>query len=162
LTSGDHATIFHRVNDFNHELASRLNSVAMHLARALRDRSADALPPEHLSALSAAVFGGQMPMGRLAHHEGVTAPAMTKAVGVLEQRGLARRVRDRQDRRVVQVVASLAGKRVVLRGRDRRVARIATALRSLEPADQQRLVDGVAALERLVATIEGHATPKSG
>src|SRR5204863_305168 len=83
---------------------------------------------EHRSALSAVVFAGGMSIGDLARSERVGAPAMTKTVGVLETEGLARRVRDAEDGRIVRVEATTDGKAFVLRGRSQRVARIGPAL----------------------------------
>src|ERR1044071_1953885 len=58
------------------------------------------------SALSVLVFGGPVPIGRLAEIEQVSAPAITKTVTALEDAGLVRRVRHPTDRRVVLVEAT--------------------------------------------------------
>ena len=136
------------------ELAQRLNSATRHLARSLRERTPGDLSAEHLSVLNAVVFGGPIAIGDLARREGVTAPAMTKAVGVLEARDLVRRTRDQEDGRVVRVAASTAGKRLILRGRDSRVTRIASALAQLEPTQRGALRSSIEAFERLVLTLE--------
>ncbi|MFN8640031.1 MAG: MarR family transcriptional regulator [Dehalococcoidia bacterium] len=137
------------------ELARRLNSAFVHMGRALRDRAPEPLAAEHQLALAAVVYSGSIAIGALAKREGVTAPAMTKTVGVLEQLALVRRMRDPGDGRVVLVQATLAGKRTVMRGRDARVARFLEAFARLAPADYRGLAASIGALEALVAGLGG-------
>ena len=140
------------------DLARRLNSATVHLMRALRkDGPRSGLAAEHRSALTAVVFGGRISIGELARSEQVGAPAMTKTVGVLEAEGLARRVPDMRDGRIVRVEATNDGKAFVLRGRDQRVARIGRALADLDKVDTTRLEAAIGALERLVADLENAA-----
>src|SRR5437899_4781191 len=120
-----------------------------------RDAPTSGLAAEHRSALTAVVFGGRISIGELARSEQVGAPAMTKTVGVLEAEGLARRVPDMRDGRIVRVEATNDGKAFVLRGRDQRVARIGRALAALDKMDMTRLEAAIGALERLVADLEG-------
>jgi len=136
------------------ELAERLNSAFIHMARALRDRDPSSLAAEHQVTLAAVVYSGPIAIGALAKREGVTAPAMTKAVGLLEDLRLVRRRRDTSDGRVVLVEATLAGKRTVLRGRGSRVTRIAAELGNLSPSESRSLEAAIAALEKLVAGLE--------
>jgi DNA-binding MarR family transcriptional regulator len=173
LQSSFGRTILHLVKDFNGaipvraaavqpELARRLNAAAMHMARALRERSPGALAAEHQSVLMTVVFGGPIAIGALARREGVGAPAMTKAVDVLERYGYVQRERDRHDGRMVRVVATLAGKRAVLRGRDGRIARIRSALASLDGTDRERLQAAVEAFDRLAAElVRAQETPSA-
>jgi DNA-binding MarR family transcriptional regulator len=102
-----------------------------------------------------------MSIGELARSERVGAPAMTKTVGVLETEGLARRVRDAEDGRVVRVEATADGRAFVLRGRDQRVARIGQALSALDRTDTTRLEAAIGALERLVADLENTSASSS-
>src|SRR5207237_2661015 len=87
-------------------------------------------------------------------------------VGVRETEGLARRVRDAEDGRIVRVEATTDGKAFVLRGRSQRVARIGRALAALDKMDMTRLEAAIGALERLVADLErapaGVSTPRLG
>ena len=138
----------------SNELARRLNSATVHLMRAVRGGVASGLAAEHQTALVAVVYGGPISIGDLARREGVGAPAMTKAVGVLERSRLVRRTRDRADGRVIRVAATAAGKRFVLRGRSRREQRIARALEDLQASDRELLARSIGALERLVADLE--------
>src|SRR5262245_55033596 len=103
--------LFHRVKE-PRDLAMRLNSATVHMGRALRG-SGTGLPVEHQSVLTAVVFGGPMAIGDLARREGVGAPAMTKTVGILERELLVERTSDPRDGRVVLIVATGAGKRMV-------------------------------------------------
>ena len=72
--------------------ARDLNSGAIHLLRAMAKVDAEAgLTRARLSALSVLVFGGPVPLGRLARIEGVTSPTMTRLVDGLEDSGLVSR-----------------------------------------------------------------------
>lgn len=121
-------------------LAFRWNSIAIHLVRRLR--TADAalgVPPGRLSALSVLVFGGPHTLGALAEREQVTPPTMTRIVTGLEAMGLARRVRDEADARVVNVEATRRGVAVMERGRRLRVERLTAELDALPLEDRETL-----------------------
>jgi DNA-binding MarR family transcriptional regulator len=91
------------------------------------------------SALSVLVFAGAMPLGRLAELEQVSPPAITKTVTALETAGLAVRERSKDDRRVVLVRATDAGRALLLRGRDARVKRVTELLGDLPERDRRTL-----------------------
>jgi DNA-binding MarR family transcriptional regulator len=121
-------------------LAFRWNSIAIHLVRRLR--KADAVlgvPPARLSALSVLVFGGPHTLGELAAREQVTPPTMTRIVTGLEHQGLAERVPDPSDGRVVRVEPTEEGRRVMELGRRLRVERLAEELRALPERDRAAL-----------------------
>ena len=61
------------------------------------------LTPARLSALSVLVFGGPVPLGRLARIEGVSSPTMTRLVDALEAAGLAAREAHPDSDRMVMV-----------------------------------------------------------
>ena len=122
--------------------------------RALRDLPRLGLAAEHRSALSVVAFIGPIPIGALARSERVTAPAMTKTVGILEAAGLVRRQTDPQDGRRVCVSATPAGVEMVRKGRDERVAKIRQGMKRLTAEQAGRLAAGVASLERVVADLE--------
>ena len=104
------------------ETATVLHSAALRLLRHARaaDTKMD-LDGPRASALSVLVFGGPLPLTRLAELEQVSPPAMTKTVDVLEADGLASRTRSTTDRRVVLVAATDAGRELLERGRTARV-----------------------------------------
>ena len=112
------------------ELATELNSVAIHLVR--RARRADValgVTPARLSALSVLVFGGPRTMQELADAEQVAGPTMSKLVAALVADRLVRRDPDASDRRAVRLSATAAGKRLMERGRRARVELLAAELR---------------------------------
>jgi len=126
--------------DARHEVANALHSAALRLLR--RARAADVtmdLDGPRASALSVLVFGGAMPIGRLAAVEQVSAPAITKTVTALEEAGLVRRTRSGADRRVVMVAATAKGRALLERGRAARVRAVADLLAELSDADLRTL-----------------------
>ncbi|HLL66176.1 MAG TPA: MarR family transcriptional regulator [Micromonosporaceae bacterium] len=127
-------------DDLPDHTADRLHSAALRLLR--RARTADVgmdLDGPRASALSVLVFGGPLPLSRLAALEQVSPPAMTKTVAALESAGLARRERSATDRRVVFVEATTAGRELLERGRAERVRLVAALLAGLPEADRRTL-----------------------
>jgi DNA-binding MarR family transcriptional regulator len=124
-------------DDDLHRTANLLHSAAVRLLRRARsaDREMD-LDGPRASLLSVLVFGGPMPVTRLAALEQVSAPAVTKTVTLLERRGLVARERSTADRRVVLVTATAAGRQLLERGRAARVRAVAELLAELPPADR--------------------------
>lgn len=127
-------------------LAFRWNSIAVHLVRRLRHADQVlGVPPARLSTLSVLVFGGSHTLGELAEREQVTPPTMTRIVTGLEAMGLARRVRDAADARVVHVEATARGRRVMERGRRLRVERLTRELEAL-PHEDREILDRAASI----------------
>src|SRR5690349_24381297 len=109
------------------ETADKLHSAAIHLLRRLRVRDRESgIGPAQLSALSVLVFGGPRTLGELAAAEQVRPPTMTRIVQGLEAAGLVRRRRDADDGRVHRLHATARGRRVMQRGRERRVENLST------------------------------------
>jgi DNA-binding MarR family transcriptional regulator len=132
--------------------ADRLHSAAVHLLRALRrEDAATGVGPARLSALAVLVFGGPRTLGELAGAEQVRPATMTRIVAGLEREGLARRQADTDDGRVARVRATPAGRRVLMRGRRRRVAALARRLERLPAGALARLEDAARLFERLAA-----------
>jgi DNA-binding MarR family transcriptional regulator len=122
------------------ETANLLHSAAVRLLR--RARTADGamdLDGPRASALSVLVFGGPLPLSRLAAAEQVTPPAIAKTVDALERAGLVSRTRSTTDRRVVLVGATPAGRALLDRGRTARVRLIAELIGPLPDADRRAL-----------------------
>src|SRR6267378_1446370 len=106
------------------EVADRLHSAAIHLLR--RARRTDPLTgvsPAQLSALSV-LMSGPRTLGELAAAEQVRPPTMSRLVTEMERAGVARKVTDRNDARVVRVHATRKGLRALSRGRDMRIEAI--------------------------------------
>src|SRR5881628_3974518 len=99
------------------ELADRLHSAAIHLLR--RARRGDPLTgatPAQLSALSV-LMSGPKTLGDLAAAEQVRAPTMSRLVSEMKRAGVARKLPDPADGRVVRVHATAKGRRALARGR---------------------------------------------
>jgi len=130
-------------------VADRLHSAAIHLLRRLRvEDKAIGLTGPRASALSVIVFRGPIAMGALAEAEQVRRPTITRLVDGLERRGLVRRVNDPADGRVQLVAATAAGKRLLQKGRARRVERLTQGVVRLSVDDQRVLARAADLMER--------------
>jgi MarR family 2-MHQ and catechol resistance regulon transcriptional repressor len=76
---------------------------------------------------------------------------MTRIVQSLEAGGLVRRVRDTNDRRVHRLHATPRGRRVMQRGRTRRVANLAVLLDRLSRDEVARVREAAELVERALA-----------
>jgi DNA-binding MarR family transcriptional regulator len=122
--------------DERHDTANLLHSAALRLLR--RARTADVgmdLDGPRASLLSVLVFGGPRPVTALAAIEQVSPPAITKLVTALEGAGLVARERSPDDRRLVLVSATRAGRRLLERGRSARVRVVADLLDGASPRE---------------------------
>jgi DNA-binding MarR family transcriptional regulator len=129
------------------DVADRLHSAAIHLLR--RARRTDPLTgvsAAQLSALSV-LMGGPKTLGELAAAEQVRPPTMSRLVSEMERGGVARKVPDRDDARVIRVHATPKGLRALMRGRAMRIEAIEGLLGGLDS-------DGLATLARAVGAIE--------
>jgi DNA-binding MarR family transcriptional regulator len=133
------------------DLADRLHSAAVHLLRrARRTDPATGVSAAQLSALSV-LMSGPKTLGELAAAEQVRAPTMSRLVSGMERAGVARKVPDRADGRVVRVHASAKGLRALARGRAMRVEAIRQLIERCEPEDQVALERAVGIIERVLA-----------
>ena len=129
------------------EIADRLHSAAIHLLR--RARRTDPLTgvsPAQLSALSV-LMSGPKTLGDLAAAEQVRPPTMSRLVSEMERAGVARKVTDRADARVIRVHATPKGLRALSRGRAMRIEAIERLISELEP-------DELGTVKRAVGMIE--------
>ena len=134
------------------EAADRFHSAAIHALRHIRrDDPETGLSAARLSALSVLVFGGAMTLGELAAAEHVRPATMTRIVQALEQEGLVRRASDPDDGRVTRLHATAKGERVMWRGRERRVANLATLLSRLSADEVAQVHDAAELVERALA-----------
>jgi DNA-binding MarR family transcriptional regulator len=122
------------------DTADVVHSAAVRLLRMARtaDVGMD-LDGPRASALSVVVYGGPLPLTRLAAAEQVSPPAMTKTVAALEAAGLVRRDRGDGDRRVVLVAATDAGRDLLTRGRAARVRLVDQLIADLPDRDRRTL-----------------------
>ena len=131
-------------------IADRLHSAAIHVLRRLRvEDKALGLSGPRASALSVIVFRGPLTMTALAEAEQVRPPTITRLVDGLERRGLVRRVTDAADGRVQLVEATAAGKRLLQKGRARRVERLMQDIARLTGDDQKVLARAAELMESL-------------
>ena len=104
------------------EAADRFHSAAIHALRHVRrEDPATGLSAARLSALSVLVFGGPRTLGELAAAEQVRPATMTRIAQSLVEEGYALRNADPADGRVARLSATPKGRRVMQRGRERRV-----------------------------------------
>ncbi|HWI02117.1 MAG TPA: MarR family transcriptional regulator [Propionibacteriaceae bacterium] len=123
------------------EAASDLNSAAIHLLRGLRETDRlSGLTPARLSALSVLVFGGPIPLGRLAKIEGVASPTMTRIVDGLCDLGFVARTAHPDSARLVMITATDAGVRLMATAAERRFEVIIAALQRLPETERTDLV----------------------
>lgn len=132
------------------EIAERLHAAAIHLLRRLRRQDeATGLSPARLSALSVVVFAGPVTLGDLAAAEQVRPPTMTRLVKSLEREGLVVRRADPDDGRIVRLQATPKGRRVMERGRRRRIDALVSRFDRLDPAGRRVLEEAAVLMERL-------------
>jgi DNA-binding MarR family transcriptional regulator len=116
-----------------------------------REDPATEVPPAQLSALSVLVFAGPRTLGELAAAEHVRPPTMTRIVQALEADGLVRRERDAEDGRIHRLHATAKGRRVMQRGRERRIESLAALLARLSPDEVARVREAAELVERALA-----------
>ena len=135
-------------------LAELLHSTAIRLLRTVRrvDESSGLTAPR-LSALSVIVFNGPITLGKLAEAEQVRPPTMTRIVNALEKQELVVKTQDPSDGRVIRIAATTKGKRVLIRGRARRVQFLAEQIQHLEKAEQDNLSAALVEIQELIDRI---------
>jgi len=127
-------------------LATRLDSVAIHLVRRLaREDAAMGLTSVRLSALAVLVANGPCTLGALAHSERVTAPSMTRLVTAMESDGLVERIPSAQDGRMVFVRATARGTELLRTAREVRTTALSAWLLPVGP-DGLRCIDEASVL----------------
>jgi DNA-binding MarR family transcriptional regulator len=132
-------------------VADRLHSAAIHLLRRVRKQDiATGEGPARLSALSVLVFGGPKTLKELAAAEQVKPPTMSRIVAGLERSHLVTISADREDARRMRIAATPKGTRLLVKGREMRIAYLASQLERLTPNELSQLGDAVEILARLL------------
>jgi DNA-binding MarR family transcriptional regulator len=85
------------------------------------DSAAMGRSPARAPALPVLVFGVPRSLGELAAGERVTAATMSNLVGAMESEGLVRRYPDVNDARAIRLEATARARRILERGRARRL-----------------------------------------
>jgi DNA-binding MarR family transcriptional regulator len=116
------------------------------------DESSGVTAPR-LSALSVIVFNGPITLGKLAEAEQVRPPTMTRIVNALEEQELVVKAQDPGDGRVIRIAATTKGKRVLIRGRARRVQFLTEQIRHLEKVEQENLSAALVTIQELIDRI---------
>lgn len=99
-----------------------------------------------------AAADGPLCLGELALAAGVSAPTATRMLDGLERDGLVARARRADDRRLVAVELTAAGRERVAAARERVLARRREIFDSLAPTERR---SATRLLERLAAAVEG-------
>ncbi len=132
-------------------IADRLHSAAIHLLRRVRKQDvATGEGPARLSALSVLVFGGAKTLGELAAAEQVKPPTMSRIVAGLARSRLIEITADPEDARRMRIRATAKGTRLLQKGRELRIAYLASRLEALNPQDLAKLGEGVEILRKVL------------
>jgi DNA-binding MarR family transcriptional regulator len=131
------------------DAAARLYIVIGRLVRMLRRTGTADVSPGALSALSTLARSGPSRLGDLAAREAVTAPTMTRIVGMLEDAGLVNRKPDPADGRAVVVEATEAGTALVQGESFARSSALRRRVAALSEADRAALLAALPVLEGL-------------
>ena len=135
------------------DLAISLRIAVGRLARRIRaERAGKGLPElsdTQFAALAALVRHTAMTPGELAEYEKVQPPSMTRAIAVLEERGLLTRAPHPGDKRQVALTATAAGRSLVEQVRRLREAWLARRLRELSAQERSVLRAAAPVLDKL-------------
>jgi len=137
-----------------HEVAAELERVIT-LLRLLRTASGE-INMTTASTLSRLAATGPRRLGDLAQDEAVTQPAMTQLVSRLQREGLAERRPHPDDRRVVMVHITTAGRRLIREVRTRRAHLTYEVLTALPVEDTAAIAAALPALSRLIEVVAPH------
>jgi DNA-binding MarR family transcriptional regulator len=136
------------------EAADRIHSAAIHLLRRVHEVDAEAMgiSPARASALSVLVFGGARSLTELAAAERVTSATMSKLVTGMEGEGLVRRYPDVNDARSVRLEATAKGRRILKRGRTRRLDLLERLLSNASETEIAAIRIAATAVERAIGS----------
>jgi len=127
-----------------------MHSAAIHLLRLVREVDAEAMgiSPARSSALSVLVFGGARSLTELAAAEQVTSATMSKLVSAMEREGFVRRYPDVDDARSIRIEATRKARRILERGRSRRLDLLESLLADATGAEIGAVRTAAEVLER--------------
>lgn len=128
------------------ELAAELHVGVMRLARRLRTETGVGLTSTQLSVMASLWREGARSLRQLADDQGVSPPAITRTVKVLEQHGLVTKHASPADARVIQVQMTKPGKRVFAEIRQARRHWLSQQLAELSTAERRTLAEASALL----------------
>lgn len=137
---------------FEYQVAKDLlDSIPKLMARIRTEMRAMAKPQLTIAQLRilAKLNQGASSISELAERQGVSAPAMSKMVGILEARRLARRTTQTLDRRQVEVSLTDEGKRVFLSIRGAVREKLAVRIGALSDSKKKLLYDAIEVLNEI-------------
>lgn len=101
-------------------------------------------------------------LSQLAEAQAVSAPTMSKTVNTLVERGWLARTPSEEDRRVVHVTVTPAGKQMLDEAHQQTVDHVAALLAALSPDERETLLAGLAVLRSaLTPVLESEASQES-
>jgi DNA-binding MarR family transcriptional regulator len=127
----------------------RFHHLAIRMLRGLRAvDEAQGLSGPRASALSVLVFRGPQSLRELAAAEGVKAPTMSRLVKAMQAEGLVTSQAAAHDQREIRIAASASGKRVMMKGRQKRLDALARWFEGATPRELGALETVVEMLDR--------------
>lgn len=134
------------------DAVERFHHLAIALLRSLRKvDEANGLSGPRASALSVLVFRGPQSLGELAAAEGVKPPTMSRLVKAMQAQGWVDSEMAAHDQRAVRIAASARGRKLLLRGREKRLAAIRMLLGDASAEERKALEVVVELLARTLA-----------
>lgn len=131
------------------EVAAQLRVAVWRAARRMRRVSDVEISPTLHSALGSVEAHGPITAGKLANHEHVQKPTMTRTIRELVDRGLIERLPDPLDGRVTWLKVTPAGKTLLQNARRRTDVFLTKRLQRLSPEERDTLQRAAEILERL-------------
>ncbi len=130
-------------------LLERFHHLAIRTLRGMRAvDEAHGFGGPRASALSVLVFRGPLSLGELAAAEGVRPPTMSRLVKAMQAEGLVESGAAEDDDRRVIIRATAKGRKIMLQGRDRRLAALGRLLRDTTATENAALSTVCDLLER--------------
>jgi DNA-binding MarR family transcriptional regulator len=110
------------------------------------------------STLSVLVFRGPQSLAGLAAAEGVKPPTMSRLVKAMQAEGLVATQAADNDQRSIRIAASARGRRLLLKGRERRLRWLESLLEGASPREMKALEIVVEMLARALQRTDRKAT----
>lgn len=78
---------------------------------------------------------------------------MTRIVNALEAKGLVTKRANAEDRRTIDLTATMTGRRLLVKARRRRVGRLTAQIAKLPTGEQETLAAGIEILNELIRSL---------
>lgn len=133
------------------DLAADVRTGVWRLARRLRREADTGVTPTLYAALFTIERHEPITPGKLAAHENVRKPSMTRTIAALADLGLIMRTPDPLDGRVTWLQTTAEGRTLLRRARRRSDEYLARRLAALTPAERATIMKAAGLLDRLAA-----------